>query len=349
MDSYQKRLLGISTNTLQTGPDVIDLEITSACNLSCHFCPFHSCLSKQRRSIVHMPFEKIKHILDTAHSWKSRKLIISADGEPTLHPHFKDIIAYAQSKGLFIIMTTNGIFSKDLLTSIAHIQQIDVNISASTQELYTQLQSPASPSSFQTLLYNLKVLTTLHQKHLYPNVNIVYVINALNVHDIENIFLFAQEQHISRLFFQLMIPRKETHQIALSPDQKNALLLKIPTIIKKNPFIKHNLQNIIPQLSLNSFDTRIPCYEGWYNIYINRFLRVSLCCHNQRLRCGNINNHSLKTIWESKKAHHLRNICQHHFHTKNPLFKNICFWCLSRNEHARIHADLLSYHSKHFC
>lgn len=347
MDLHQKRLLGILTNTLCAGPDVIDLEITSACNLSCQFCPFHSCLSKQRRSIVHMPFEKIKHILDTAHFWKSRELIISADGEPTLHPHFKDIIAYAHAKKLFIIMTTNGVFSKDLLPTIAHIQQIDINISASTQELYTQLQSPTNPHTFKTLLYNLKFLTTLSKKHLYPKVNIVFVINALNINAIENIFLFAQQHDISKIFFQPMVPRKETHQIALSPQQKKYLLLNIPNIIKKYPKTTHNLESIIPQLSLPEFDTNTPCYEGWYNIYINRFLRVSLCCHNQRLHCGNIQNHSLQSIWESEKAQHLRTICQHRFNVKNSFFKNICFWCLSRKEHLKIHQHLQNFPLKH--
>lgn len=79
----------------------IQVEITTACNLSCEIC--------LRRNLGipgrFLPLEDFRRILD---SGKFRYVGLHGWGEPLLHPQLFEMISYAESKGISTNLTTNG-------------------------------------------------------------------------------------------------------------------------------------------------------------------------------------------------------------------------------------------------
>lgn len=83
------------------------IEITDRCNLTCPTCYAGSSPSFGR----HRTFEEVKKMLDTiVENEKEPDVVQLSGGEPTLHPHFFEILDYAKSLPIkHLMVNTNGI------------------------------------------------------------------------------------------------------------------------------------------------------------------------------------------------------------------------------------------------
>ncbi|MCE5241995.1 MAG: radical SAM protein [Desulfobacteraceae bacterium] len=83
----------------------IHLELTNVCNFNCVFCP----KSVMTRPYGYMDQELAKRaISEIAENRLSEKITFHLMGEPTLHPHFFEILEHALHKGVNVGLTTNG-------------------------------------------------------------------------------------------------------------------------------------------------------------------------------------------------------------------------------------------------
>ncbi len=83
-------------------PVLVDLQITTKCNLSCPHCYANGIAGG-----YHLAFSEIKKIIDQCSEMGVFELALGG-GEPTLHPDFQNILRYAQSKGVVPNLATNG-------------------------------------------------------------------------------------------------------------------------------------------------------------------------------------------------------------------------------------------------
>ena len=83
------------------------IEITDRCNLTCPTCYAGSSPTHGR----HRTFEEVKTMLDTiVENEKEPDVVQISGGEPTLHPHFFEILDYAKTLPIkHIMINTNGI------------------------------------------------------------------------------------------------------------------------------------------------------------------------------------------------------------------------------------------------
>ena len=83
------------------------IEITDRCNLTCPTCYAGSSPAHGR----HRTFEEVKQMLDTiVENEKEPDVVQISGGEPTLHPHFFEILDYAKTWPIkHIMVNTNGI------------------------------------------------------------------------------------------------------------------------------------------------------------------------------------------------------------------------------------------------
>lgn len=89
------------------------IEITDRCNLTCPTCYANSSPMYGR----HRTLEEVKKMLDTVvENEKEPDVIQISGGEPTLHPHFFEILDYAKTLPIkHLMVNTNGIeIAKDL-------------------------------------------------------------------------------------------------------------------------------------------------------------------------------------------------------------------------------------------
>jgi len=89
-------------------PLLVDLELSSLCNLNCPFCYTLADGFKEKVRATLMDFGLFKKVVDEI-SGKVFGIRLSLRGEPTIHPDFIEAVRYAKSKGVQEVSTlTNG-------------------------------------------------------------------------------------------------------------------------------------------------------------------------------------------------------------------------------------------------
>ena len=84
-------------------PVMAHISLTNACNLTCSFCCFAN-----RDISEKMPTEKIFQALESFKQIRITGVEFTGGGEPSIHPHFKEIVNYAKDLGFSLGICTNA-------------------------------------------------------------------------------------------------------------------------------------------------------------------------------------------------------------------------------------------------
>ncbi|MGH2278600.1 radical SAM/SPASM domain-containing protein [Aliarcobacter sp. ERUVET-7] len=143
------------TRNIREYPLLVDLELSSACNLKCPMCYTITDDFKKKVKKGFMDFELFKKIIDEI-SGKVFAIRLSLRGEATLHKNFIDCIKYAKEKGIKEVSTlTHGgnleleFFEKAVK---AGIDWITISIDGVDEE-YNKIRKPLK---FEDTLRRLK-------------------------------------------------------------------------------------------------------------------------------------------------------------------------------------------------
>ena len=79
------------------------ISLTNACNLTCSFCCFAN-----RDISEKMPTEKVFQALESFKAIGVTGVEFTGGGEPSIHPHFKEIVHYAKDLGFSLGICTNA-------------------------------------------------------------------------------------------------------------------------------------------------------------------------------------------------------------------------------------------------
>lgn len=85
-------------------PHIIEIEMTNDCNLKCKHCHRNA----MKRPVGHMELEVFRKLVDEISQYPISFLRIVGLGEPSLNPHFRQMLQYASRKGIKIEIATNG-------------------------------------------------------------------------------------------------------------------------------------------------------------------------------------------------------------------------------------------------
>ena len=91
-------------------PLVLLIEPTSVCNLRCIMC-FQADfgLSKNKKFMGFMDFGLYRRLIDESAERGLSAVVLASRGEPTLHPRFADMVAYARERGILDVkINTNA-------------------------------------------------------------------------------------------------------------------------------------------------------------------------------------------------------------------------------------------------
>ena len=89
-------------------PITVELHPSNMCNNDCVYC-----FAKQQRDGAMLSHEDSMVILEKLGQMNVKGLILSGGGEPTMSPHFIDIIKEAKKQGMEVGVITNGLLVKD--------------------------------------------------------------------------------------------------------------------------------------------------------------------------------------------------------------------------------------------
>jgi len=146
-----------SKKQLREYPLLVDLELSSVCNLKCPMCYTITDEFKKKVKKGFMDFELITKIIDEVAD-KVFALRLSLRGEPTLHPKFIDAIAYAKAKNIKEVSALTNGTNLDLENfkkfAEAGIDWFTISIDG-TDENYNKIRKPLT---FKNTLSKLKAI-----------------------------------------------------------------------------------------------------------------------------------------------------------------------------------------------
>lgn len=139
-------------------PLLIDLELSSICNLKCPMCYTISKEFKDSVNVKRMDFDLFKKIIDEV-GGKTPALRLSLRGESTLNKNFVECIKYAKEKGIKEISTLTHGFKLDLpfFEKIvkAGIDWITISIDG-TGDTYNEIRKPLKYNDLLEKIKNIK-------------------------------------------------------------------------------------------------------------------------------------------------------------------------------------------------
>ncbi|TAJ24520.1 MAG: radical SAM protein [Nitrospirae bacterium] len=160
--------------SLTAGPFPIhlDIESTGVCNLRCPFCATTT-KTWGPDEPGYMKLELFRRIIDEGAVEGLCSIKLSFRGEPTLHPHLSDMVAYAKQKGILdVYFNTNATLLTDTLVHKlidAGLDRISVSFEGITKEAYEGYRPGAK---YDKVIENVRRLKTIRdQRGLgYPQI-----------------------------------------------------------------------------------------------------------------------------------------------------------------------------------
>ena len=144
-------------------PLLVDLELSSICNLRCPMCYTITKEFKDKVGAKLMDIGLFKKIIDEI-CGKTPAIRLSLRGEPTIHPHFIEAISYAKQRGIKEISTlTNGSrLSRDFFVQAmdAGIDWITISVDG-TGAAYEKIRKPLK---FGDILQAIKDIKTVKKE-----------------------------------------------------------------------------------------------------------------------------------------------------------------------------------------
>lgn len=280
-------------------PELIDIEVTNACNLQCIMCP----RGTMRRKIEHMDyalFKKISRELG-ANQQHLGRVSLHLYGEPLLNNRLFDMIATMKEDGIPAVeFSTNCTLldqetSKKIITS--GLDKIIFAVDGAGPETYGKIRVRGD---YSKVVNNIKTFFRIREemKAVKPRVRI-------------QIIVMTETQAEIQEFKQQWTPfLKEGDNF----------------FIKKLGFYAYNSQLVCEQRK--GLPYRVPCSLFPYkNLTILADGRATVCCYdwNAEMVVGDTATQSVVEIWRSQK---MKEFCTAHFNadfSKVPLCDR-CEW-----------------------
>ena len=266
----------VSLKKIETDyPPYLLIEPVSTCNLRCPFCFQTDKTFTKKPFMGTMKLDLFKNIIDQANELGVGAITIASRGEPTLHKDLGEMLKYAKSKeNIFEIkLNTNATkLTEGLCNQIFESEVNQVVISADHYEKKT-FEELRKNSNFETIVKNVKLLFETRKKFKNP-------LTEIRVSGID--FYKSTNKNIFRDFW-IKISDEVTIGDALE---------------------RWDTYNNKPHPEIND-----PCENLWDRMYIWFDGKVNPCDADYKsyLSYGNVNEFSIKKLWNSKIIKNIRN------------------------------------------
>ena len=150
-------------------PIVLCVEPTSICNLRCQMC-FQSdaTFSQEKEFLGRMDPALFKRVVDEMAENRCDSLVIASRGEPTLHPQFAELLAYAAPRILDVKVNTNATrLDEKLCHRILEAEPgiLVFSIDSADAAQYEEIRKGAR---FESVLENIRRFRDIRSAH-YPH------------------------------------------------------------------------------------------------------------------------------------------------------------------------------------
>lgn len=272
-------------------PFSISVEPTTACNLRCPECP--SGLRAFTRPTGLLEQGLYEKIIDEL-APNLLYLILYFQGEPYLHPHFFDLVAYATKKKIYTATSTNAhyLHQKNVEKTLhSGLDRLIISIDGTSQETY---QAYRIGGSLEKVIRGTERLIKTREKLRFkkPYTIFQFLVVQPNEHQIEEVKTLAKNLGVDKVAFK-------TAQIY---DYQNGS----PLLPKQEKYSRYKLQEDGTYRIKNELLNQ--CWKMWHACVITWDGKVVPCCFDKdaRHQLGNLAENSFEQVWQSDAYNQFR-------------------------------------------
>jgi len=271
-------------------PVSYSIEPTNQCNLKCPECP--SGLGTLTRPLGLLKTDDFKKLIDQIAA-TGFYVQLFFQGEPYLNKQLPEMISYAQSKKIYISISTNGHFitekNVDYILDNAPDKLI-FSLDGLTEESYqkyrvggTFAQADAGLRAIARRKKELKIKT--------PFIELQFIVMKQNENQLDDVIKYGKECGVDKVVFKTM--QISSYENALKFLPENPKYRRY--LVDGNSFrIKNKLMN--------------HCFALWRTSVVTWDGRVVPCCFDKdaSFEVGKLNGKTFKEIWHSKEINIFR-------------------------------------------
>jgi MoaA/NifB/PqqE/SkfB family radical SAM enzyme len=310
-------------NIAMVEPDMLQLMVTSRCQLQCKMCNVWKQQYPQEAGL-----EDLKRFIDEAISM-GIKTIYFTGGEALLRQDIFELIDYAARPGIITTINTNGGFiNQETAEKIVRskLRNISFSIDGAKPETHNFFRGE---EVFQRAMRSIGYLNYYKDKYhrgrdsqeRVLDVGMVSVIMKKNMEELPDLADLAKQIGCCYIAFQPLVNNGDlSAAIESSELWKNDLwigekdiprLQQILDILgeKKKEFSHDPYIEIMPEKTLKHYrgqDFGNTCFAGFNRVFVNPQGDMSFVCFQTSF--GNIKKDSLKKIWYSEDTNKIRKL-----------------------------------------
>lgn len=185
-------------------PYTLTVEPASVCNLKCPACPAGIKIVDRKPAIL--TFEDFKQTIDLIGDYLVHILLWNW-GEPFLNKDIYKMIAYAKSKGILTVTSSNGHFfdSDESAASLLNsgLANLVISVDGTTQEVYEHYRAGGN---LEKVLSGVRRISKAKrdQGAKYPVTELRFMINGYNEEQLQDFAKLAEDLGTDRCTFRLI-------------------------------------------------------------------------------------------------------------------------------------------------
>ena len=272
-------------------PISYSIEPTNHCNLQCLECP--SGLGTLTRPLGLLNLTDFKKLIDEIKD-TSFYVQLFFQGEPFINKNLPEMIKYAQSKKIYISISTNGHFINE--KNVDYVldnapDKLIFSVDGLDEESY---QKYRVGGTFEQADKGLRYLVSQKKKRglKKPFIEFQFIVMKQNEHQMENVERYCKEIGVGKLVFKTMQITSYENALKFLPANNKYRRYSL----HDNTFtIKNKIQN--------------HCFALWRTSVITWDGRVVPCCFDKDAtnEIGLVNGRSFEEVWASKEYSNFRN------------------------------------------
>jgi len=286
-------------NLSQRRPEIVGIEITRACNLTCSHC----FTAAGRRPANELSTGELRRVIDELNELGPARAIGWTGGEPLLRDDLVELMDYAFKKGKMRSgVTTNGLLLNDDLAKTMRdsgVYAIQISVDGSNAENFSRMRN-ARQEDFAVILSAMSAV-----KKAGLQLHLAMLLGKETLADARDFLKLAAEQGADGVRFCGFVPAGRGHRDSIRErfefgDQlgplhdfiADAAVLEEPMVMFDPAF-----GPLPPDYQFHE------CMAGVQTMYIASTGAVYPCTSliSPRFEVGNIHNRSLAEIWNDPK------------------------------------------------
>lgn len=296
-------------------PEVIQLEITSVCNLRCVMCPIQTEQRKRSRDEMVIGMDLLKDMRDVfCHAYEVE---LTGFGEMFCHPQILEALRFFRECGLNVRATSNGMlldeFKARAIVAEGLVDVLAFSLDAASKEKHDAIRPGGN---FDTIMQNIMRLKEIKEETAAhkPVVHFNFLAMGSNIGELEDFVRLASDHGVKQVIVQGLTETEETRGYAARGENLREVYERAAGVADElgvalefwymgeeaedlsGPAVR-KVQVTAPRVGPSIID----CPYPWDRIFLKSNLDVQICATLwEEMVMGNLGERSIKEIWNGK-------------------------------------------------